>query len=249
MEKERDTARTGPRLKRTRRYGLVATGVLGGIFVAGVAVALVLVSISGSVSSNEFAVPTTTTTTTTTTTPIPSGDGLQAAIADFPSGCNDAFTAGTVALGAYSFDLNTGFASPAEKFLCVRNVGPGDITSLTVTFNTVLSEEAGCSAAEGTVDPEGATCGTDGELEDILQFALDIQGPSNGGPGSFNCRTPFAVAPGATESLLDANLFIGQGAQCEWRIQLQFAGSPTNDAKLAASTDNAQFTLDVAGSG
>jgi hypothetical protein len=41
---------------------------------------------------------------------------------------------------------------------------------------------------------------------------------------------------------------LGIGNTCVYSIDLQFAGSPTDDEKLAASTDTAEFSIDVTAS-
>ena len=237
----------GISLKGTRRATLMVFGVVVGTVVIGMALATILTQITGSVSANEF-IPTTTTSTTTTTT-IPSGDGLEAAISSSPGGCTSALNAGSMDLGAIAFDLNTGLATPSFQFLCVRNVGPGDMTTLTLQMITTISGEDACSESEESVDPEGVGCGTDGELDDILQFNLSLVGGDTFGPGSFNCKSPLSVAPGGPQSLLFSSNFLGQGGQCVWQTQLQFTGAATHDQKLAASTDSVAFTFDVTGSG
>ncbi len=113
---------------------MAVIGVVVGIVFVGVALATILVQITGSVASNEF-IPITTTTLTTTTT-IPSGEGLQAAISTRSDDCNFALNDDSTDRGAISFDLNTGQATPNGQFLCVRNIGPGDITTLTVAAVT-----------------------------------------------------------------------------------------------------------------
>lgn len=236
--------RFGKRLRRTRRAVFSVAGIVGGTIIFGVALAAILVQITGSVSSNEF-IPTTTTTSTTTTT-VPSGDGLQAAISSSPDGCSAALAAASMDLGAISFDLNTGFATPRSHFLCVKNSGPGAITNLTIAAVTTASGEAGCSEAEGEVDPEGVTCGTDGELEDVLFFVLNQAGPFNG-PGSGQCKTGAFVDPGSSQSLIDGS--VSQGVECEWEVSLNLRPTANHDGKLAASTDTVGFTLEVTGSG
>ena len=66
-----------------------------------------------------------------------------------------------------------------------------------------------------------------------------------------SARSPVTDQPIAPEEsqqgLVWGQTFDFAGRQ--WRVVLRFAGSPTNDAKLAASTDDAEFTLDVTGSG
>lgn len=238
-------------IRTTKRFALVSSGIVLATILIGMALALVIVQISTTVASNEFIPPTTTSTSTTTT--IPQGDGLQAAISSSgggPSSCNTAFNGSVVALGSISFDLNIPSAqsySP-QKYLCVTNVGPGTINTLNVTAGTASSGEAGCSVAEGTADPEGATCGSAGELDTVLEFILT----------PFNLQDAdciggqIPVALGATQSLLSTGgggQGLNTGAICSWEVRLQFVGTPSDQAKLAASTDTGDFTLDVSGSG
>lgn len=234
--------------RRLRQAG-VASGVLVvATVVIGLALALVLVQIDGTVSSNEF-VPTTTTSTSTTTT-IPSGDGLQAAVATTgggPSDCSNAFTLGTVALGAISFDLNnvsTQSYTPSA-YLCVTNVGPGEIGNLTVSAVATSSTETGCSANEETVDPEGSGCGISGELLGIVTVILEPFQLQD--LGCFS--NSIALTPGAAaDSLLAPSGQLSPGFFCSYEVVLQLSGSATHDQKLAASTDDVTFTLDVTGS-
>jgi hypothetical protein len=240
---------------RTRGLGrsaLVLAAIGAATAFIGVALALVLVQLSGTVSSNEFIPPTTSSTTTTST--IPNGDGLEAAFVQGPFDCQPGIPSGALTLGASSFDLNSTSSSQSAQspnVLCARNAGPGQIANLTLTVSAAVTGEAGCSSAEGTVDPEGADCGQAGELADILQVILD-PGPST----DTNCENinAMAVPLGAPVDLLrisgpDPSGTLAQGNMCVWFVSLGFVDGVTDDQKLAASTDTAQLSFDVVGSG
>jgi hypothetical protein len=218
----------------------------------GVALALVLVQLSGTVSSNEF-IPTTTSSTTTTST-IPDGDGLEAAFVQTPFDCQPGIPNGALTLGASSFDLNsTASSQPAQSpdVLCTRNAGPGQIANLTLTVSAAVTGEAGCSPEEEAVDPEGTDCGSLGELDDILQVILN-PGPSD----DTNCQniSQMPVPLGSPVDLLrisgiDPSGTLAQGNMCVWFVSLGFVDGVTHDQKLAASTDTAELSFEVAGSG
>ena len=240
--------------KRGRTFGRTALTVVGiamGMLVFGVALALVTIQLSGSVASNEFLPPTTSSTTTTST--IPQGDGLQAAFVNGPADCVPGIPTGALTLGSGSFDLNNNSAQvpPSPNILCARNAGPGDIASLTVTVTAASTGEDGCSTAEGAVDPEGVTCGADGELDDILLVRLDPEfsedpNCSLAGQIQVPLDTPVSLlTPGSGDPLG----LLQQGNMCTWRVRLFVPNSATDDQKLAASTDTAQLTFDIAGSG
>lgn len=224
-----------------RRVGGTIPIAGGLVAITAIAFALVVVQLSGTVSSGEFIPPTTTTTSTTTT--VPNGDGLEAGVADGPGPfpCDEAITQGNTSVGTHSIDLNTVSAQDTNMFLCARNVGPGSINSLTVLAAAAQSSEVGCSSAEGAVDPDGPSCGSSGELQTVLGFRLT----KISGAGA--CQTQADFAPGAQANLLQASL--PDGADCVWSIQFRISGSPSDDSKLAASTDSVNFTLDVSGSG
>ena len=240
------------RTRGLRRTVMVLLAIGAATAFIGVALALVLVQLSGTVSSNEFIPPTTSSTTTTTT--IPNGDGLEAAFVQAPFECEPGIPNGQLTLGASSFDLNStsSFQSAqSPDVLCTRNAGPGQIASLTLTVSAAVTGEAGCSSAEGTVDPEGADCGQTGELDDILQVILN-PGPST----DTNCENinGMAVPLGAPVDLLrisgaDPSGTLAQGNMCVWLVSLAFVDGATDDQKLAASTDTAELSFDVAGSG
>ena len=240
------------RIRRLGRTAMVVGAVAAATAVIGAALALVLVQLSGTVSSNEF-IPTTTSSTTTTST-IPNGDGLEAAFVSAPFDCQPGIANGALTLGASSFDLNSTASSQqaqSPSVLCARNAGPGQIASLTLTVSAAVTGEAGCSSAEGTVDPEGTDCGQAGELDDILQVILN-PGPST----DTNCENinAMAVPLGAPVDLLrisgaDPSGTLAQGNMCVWFVSLGFVDGVTHDQKLAASTDTAELNFEVAGSG
>jgi hypothetical protein len=223
---------------KIRKRAAVVPIVAGLVAMAAIAFALVVVQVTGTVSSNEF-IPA---TTTTTTSPPPSGDGLEAAVADGPGQCDPALAAGTTSLGQLAIDLNSSGVQGTGKALCVRNIGPGDITDLTLNAETALSTENGCSVAEGAVDPEGAGCGSSGELDGIVAFRLTKQS------GAGICQPLLDMTPGTTLNLLQGGGLTVSG-ECIWSIELRVDGSASEDAKLAASTDLVDFTFDVSGSG
>jgi hypothetical protein len=224
---------------------VTATTVALVVLAVGITFALVVINLTTSVSSNEFATPTTTTTSppTTTTTTIPTapgGEGLRLALGSgpFPGDCGAFSQPQTLDLGPYSFDLNTG--SSSSKFLCVRNnSGFGSIGTLDVDFATASSGEAGCSTAEGLVDPEGTDCGTVGELVDIIEFVI-TQRTSLG-----VCKFSETVAPGGTGSLLSSGSSLLSGDTCVFQIDIAFTGTPSDTDKAKASTDTAAFTVAV----
>jgi hypothetical protein len=214
----------------------VATGVVAATILVGVALAVVLVQITANVSSNEFA--TTTSPTTTTTIPAPS-NGLEVSLSNGSGiGSCGPFSTGPLALAGISFDLNSTSSQSTGQFLCVKNAGNIVIESLTISPNLVSSGEADCSTDEGTVDPEGVTCGTAGELAGLLQFVFLRTDADD-----FDC---LGAVFGGGNMLSGGQLGIGN--TCVYSISLQFAGSPTDDEKLAASTDTAEFSIDVTAS-
>lgn len=225
------------KLHRTRRTTIVATGVVAATMLVAVALAVVLVQITANVSSNEFATTTTTSSTTTTTTPAPS-NGLKVSLSSGTDiGACGSFSTGPLTLTAISFDLNSTSSQSTGQFLCVKNTGDSVISPLTIGVNPVSSGEADCSTDEGTVDPEGVTCGTAGELAGLLQFHfLKSDGDDIDCIGAVSAGNMLSGGP------------LGIGNTCVYSINLQFAGSPTYDQKLAASTDTAEFSIEVTGS-
>lgn len=236
--------RRATKRRRFGQAGIATAAVVVGTLVFGVALALVLVQITGTVSSNEF-IPTTTTSSTTTTT-IPQGDGLEAGISTSGTGfCLQAINAGNLTLGSITFNLNnTSMQSYSpSNILCVTNVGPGPIGTLDVAAVPTGSAEVSCSANEETVDPEGAGCGTDGELVDVIQVVLQPVQLQSG------CRpSTILLTPGGSSDTLVGGGSISQGAVCSWEVLLRLSPTATHDEKLAASTDDVFFTLDVSGS-
>ena len=240
--------------KRGRTFGRTALTVVGiamGMLVFGVALALVTIQLSGSVASNEFIPPTTSSTTTTTT--IPQGDGLEAAFVNGPADCIPGIPTGALTLGTGAFDLNNTAPQtpPSPNLLCARNAGPGAIASLTVTVTATSTGDEACSAAEGTVDPDGASCLPNGELDDILVVRLD---PDFSEDPNCSLAGPIEVPLGVPTSLLtpgsgDPLGLLQQQNMCTWRVRLALSSTATNDQKLAASTDSAQLAFDIAGSG
>lgn len=225
----------GSKLRGAKRITVVGVGIAAATVLVGVALALVLVQTTADVASNEFATTTTTSSTTTTTVPAPS-NGLQMSLGSgaLSSACGP-FTVGPLTLSTINFDLNTSSTQSTSQFLCVKNTGSSGITALTVGVNLASSGEAGCSVDEGTVDPEGASCGTAGELASLLQFLFQKT------DGSSNCVPAISAGNMLTGPL-------SPSSTCVYSVSLQFAGAPTYDQKLAASTDTAQFTIDVTAS-
>ncbi len=216
--------------------GLV--GVIGVFLAVGVALALVLIPITANISSNEFTAP--TTTTTTTTTPPPS-NGLQMSVAPPGSGnCGSpaSFSTGPLLLTDFQFDLNSTGQQPVGV-LCAANTTGTLINGMNLLFAMVSNGEAGCSAAEGLVDPEGNTCGTAGELANIVGFSFSKIFDSSG-----TC-IGFGTVSTSSPSINLGNLQGGSNQQCIWEIFASFAGPTTDDEKQAASTDLASFSLDV----
>ncbi|MGI9609783.1 MAG: hypothetical protein ACR2NL_05765 [Acidimicrobiia bacterium] len=240
--------------KRLGTFGLTAVVVALGTLIVGVALALITIQITGSVASNEFATTTTTVPPTTTTT-VPGGDGLRAAISTNGSdrfACQNAINAGSLTLGAESFDLNSSAAqslSP-QTHLCVTNRlegGFNEIRTLTVQAIVDGSTEDACSDDEKTTDPDGpADCGSVGELGDVVQVVLVPAFLQDVG-----CRnSPEGVVPGgAPVSLLNGSGALTFDFVCSWEVKLQLLGSATYDEKLAASTDSIALRLDITGSG
>jgi hypothetical protein len=224
--------------KRTKGAVVILSGIVAGVALVGVALAVVLIQVSATVSSNEF-LPTTTTTTSTTTTIPPASNGLLASLGSGgTTGACGSFGSGSLALGAVNFDLN-GSGGSTGQFVCVHNQsGFGQITSVDLALATSSSGEDGCSAAEGTVDPEGITCGSAGELADLLSFTLQKTDQS----GTPSCSGSVSVAPGGSTQLT-GSMFPND--TCVYAISVGFNGSPTDDQKLAASTDIAGFTFDL----
>jgi hypothetical protein len=241
--------------RRLGRFGITVVVVAVGTLIIGVAFALITVQITGTVASNELATTTTTVPPTTTTT-LPAGDGLEAAVSTSGGGpfpCQNAITAESMTLGSISFDLNVagGQSYAPQAFLCVTNGQPGggnEITTLTVGAVLVSSTEDGCSSDEATVDPDGVTCGSTGELENVVEVVLVPALQEDGG-----CHPGLqTVALGSTVSLLNpsgGNTALNFGAYCSWEVKLQLTGSATYDDKLRASTDIIALRLDVEGSG
>ena len=241
---------SGRSTRTLRRTALTFTGVAVGILVVGIALALVTIQLTGSVSSNEFIPPTTTSTSTTTT--IPPGDGLEAAFVSGNVDCAPGIPSGALILGTGSFDLNNTFAQlpPLPNLLCVRNAGPGDIGTLTISVTATTTGEADCSTAEGAVDPEGASCGSEGELDDVLQVLLD---PEISEDGNCSVAGQLQVPLGSPVSLLSSGGGDPTGAlqpfnRCTWRVSLILKDTATDDQKLAASTDTAELTFAISGS-
>jgi hypothetical protein len=211
----------------------------------GVALAIVLVQVTANVTSDEFATTTATSSTTTTTTAAPR-NGLEVALSTSSSFAScGSFEPGPLAFGGFTFALNTGAVSPTQ-FLCVQNGAGSGITGITFAPVITTSGEDGCSADEAAVDPDGAGCGSSGELTDILGFNL-TRTDSNG-TGSSSCFNygGALVAPGGSLPLLGSPL--GPAGICVYRVDLVFSGSPTYEQKLAASTDTAGYTIDVTAS-
>jgi hypothetical protein len=233
--------------KHLGRVGAGTIGIALAVLVVGVALAIVLVQVTANVTSDEF-IPTTTTTTAPTTTTTAPSNGLEVALVTGGGGsfsnCGS-FGSGPLTFSGFSFALNTGTASPTQ-YLCVKNAGGGGIAAITLSPAIGTSAEEGCSAAEETVDPEGTACGTAGELAGILQFSLERT--DSNGIGSTSCfdysGTP--VAPGGSIGLLGSSL--GSGGICMYQVDLVFSGAPTDDQKLAASTDTGSYTIDVTAS-
>jgi hypothetical protein len=231
-----------------KRAGLTTISMAVATVVIGVALALFVVQLSGTVSSNEFIPPTTSTTTTTTT--LPPGSGLEAAFVLGPSDCSPFIPTGVPSFDASTFNLNsvsTSQVPSGHSVLCVRNAGTDDINTLTITATAAVSGEDGCSAAESTVDPEGATCGSDGELDDIIRIILSA-GP--GEDGSCTVATETIVPLDSPTTLLlpgngDPDGHLGQNRACTWFVSLAFVDGVTNDQKLAASTDTVEFGIDI----
>ena len=224
------------RLTRTKGTLVVVAGVVSATIVVGVALALVLVQVGAVVSSNEFATTTTTSSTTTTTVPPPT-NGLQVALSTGSGiGACGSFSGESLTLSAMSFNLNSTSSQSTGQFLCIRNTGSSGISPVTINVTTVSSGESGCSTDEGTVDPdvEGVPCGTAGEMAGLVQF--EFQRTDSDDPDCLN-----SVAAG---NILSSGT-LGPGLTCVYRIDLQFAGSPTYDQKLVASTDTAEFSIDV----
>lgn len=237
MMEQRDSD-TGSRNnhKRTRISIGFLLGIVAAVALVGVALAIVLLQITASVSSNEFIPPTTTTTTTTIP---PASNGLQASLGTGSGvGACGPFGSGPLALDAVNFDLN-GSGEATGQFLCVHNQsGFGPISTITLGLATTSSGEDGCSAAEGTVDPEGVTCGTAGELASILRFTLQRTDQI----GTPNCITTVQVVAGGSTQLT-GDMFPDD--TCVYSISTGFDGTPTDDQKLAASTDTVGLTFDV----
>jgi hypothetical protein len=225
------------RLTKTKGTLVVVAGLISATIVVGVALALVLVQVGAIVSSNEFATTTTTSSTTTTTIPPPT-NGLQVALSTGPAiGTCGSFSAGPLSLAAIGFDLNSTLSQSTGQFLCIGNTGTSVISPVTIGVSTVSSGESGCSTDEGTVDPEGVTCGTVGEMASLVQFEFVLT----------DFDDTDCIGAVTTGNILSSGA-LGIGLTCVYRIDLQFAGSPTYDQKLAASTDTAEFSIDVTAS-
>ena len=226
------------RRKRRIRGGIGLVGVVGVFLAIGVALALVIIPITANVSSNEFAAPTTSSTTTTTAPPT---NGLQMSVA--PPGPNDCggpgfFSTGPLLLTDFQFDLNS-TGQQLVGLLCAANTTGSPVNTMNLAFAVVSTGEDGCSAAEGVVDPEGNSCGTAGELADILEFTFVKFFDTSGtciGSGTVSTSSP---------SINLGNLQPGSNEQCIWQIFAAFNGPTTDDQKQAASTDLAAFSLDV----
>lgn len=234
------------RPRRIRRVGALFIGISAAALLVGVALAVVLVQVTANVTSDEF-IPTTTSSTTTTTTG-PS-NGLQVALAPGGSGGSltncGSYGTGPLVFSGFSFPLNVGVTAPNnEQHLCIQNTGSSSVSSVGFTAAIAASGEDGCSAAEGTVDPDGAGCGTAGELAGVLAFTLTRTDSNGAGSSSCIDYSGTVVTVGATKALVDTTP-LSVGGACVYRVGLVFAGSPTDDEKLAASTDTAQFTIDV----
>lgn len=236
------------RLGRTRRVGAAFIGFSAAVLLVGVAFAVVLVQVTANVTSDEFIPPTTTTSSTTTTTTGPS-NGLQVALSPAGSGgtlgsCGS-YGTGPLVFSGFSFPLNVGSTAPSnEQHLCIQNNGSSAVSTVGFTAAIAASGEDGCSTAEATVDPDGAGCGTAGELAGVLAFTLTRTDSNGTGASSCIDYSGTIVAVGATKALVDTTP-LSVGGACVYRVGLVFAGSPTDDEKLAASTDTAQFAIDV----
>ena len=213
--------------------------LVGGVFAAvlgGTALALVIVAMTASVSSNEFA-----------GAPGSSGESLALAITNGQEivDCTNLapFSTSDVDLGPVSFDLNEPNAlQDTNKFLCVKNNGTTPLAQVSFTSNVTASNELGCSPAEGLVDPEGASCGSAGELGDVVLFVFNShRGENQGGCGGT------AILPGQ-ENLMQLGSDLLPGETCMLKIQMVMASGATNEQKAAASSDTAEFSFDVAGS-
>ena len=77
-----------------------------------------------------------------------------------------------------------------------------------------------------------------------MQFTLTKTADTGFGDCSANASVALS---GSSSSLLSGSA-LSPGAICVWSITTGFDGSPTDDQKLAASTDTAGFTFDVTAS-
>lgn len=192
---------------------------------AGIAVAAVIVAVTTTVTSTAYA-----------------GEGLGLALIDAssPGDCLTATYEDSVVLTPPNFDLSSSSNQDVGKELCVKNDGFIDMPQLTVTALASNSIETQCSSAESTA--EGGGCGSDGELEDVIQFNFQLLG--GGSPTGASC-SPTSVSDGTSGSMAGGMFF--DGDICVFEVSLSLQAGATEQQKTAASQDAVDFALNVEG--
>ncbi|HMQ25836.1 MAG TPA: hypothetical protein PKA98_07605 [Acidimicrobiales bacterium] len=121
-----------------------------------------------------------------------------------PSGASDCATRTFVENQPVAFNLDVENRAPGyavARYVCVRNVGAQDAFVDLELFGTA-NTETDCTNDETLTDPEGATCGTAGELGDDL----DVTVTQVGQPGLTDtlCNEADAHAPVAYSGVADS---------------------------------------------
>ena len=145
----------------------------------------------------------------------------------------------TILVSAGAANLGTGAVDDPASDICVKNAGTGT-GRLFFSLDSIVNTENGCPASEATVDPDGATCGSLGELTPLLRGALAVFAGGTSGSCAVAPQASFASLV-TTPVQVDAS--IAAGETCRFRLSLDLDTAASDTAKLAAQNDTTQFDV------